>query len=189
MPETSAALTRLCVFSGSRLSDTRQHVNRTSESVWANQSEGALQPEKTGKIQIGSRFAPGRSGNPDGRPKGARNRTTLAIEALLDGEAEAITRKAIELAKDGDMAAIRICLDRLCPPRRDRHVSFSIPEIASAADAAKASSAILTAVSDGELTPSEAAELGKLVESYVKALEATEFEERLRRLEATGVRK
>ena len=133
-------------------------------------------------------FKPGQSGNPDGRPKGARNKTTLAIESLLDGEAEAITRKAIELAKDGDMAAIRICLDRLCPPRRDRHVSFSIPEIGSAADAAKASSAILTAVADGELTPSEAAELGKLVESYVKALEATEFEERLRRLETSGHR-
>ena len=133
-------------------------------------------------------WKPGTSANPAGRPKGARNKTTLAIEALLDGEADAITRKAIELAKEGDMAAIRICLDRLCPPRRDRHVSFSIPVIGSAADAAKASSAILTAVADGELTPSEASELGKLVESYVKALEATEFEERLKRLESNGGR-
>jgi len=86
------------------------------------------------------------------------------------------------------MAAIRICLDRLCPPRRDRHVSISMPVIDTAADAAKASSAILAAVADGELTPSEASELGKLVESYVKTLEATEFEERLRRLETSGHR-
>src|SRR4029077_7685570 len=42
---------------------------------------------------------PGQSGNPSGRPKGSRNRTTLAAEALLDGEAEQLTRKAIELAK------------------------------------------------------------------------------------------
>ena len=133
-------------------------------------------------------WKPGTSANPAGRPKGARNKTTLAIEALLDGEADAITRKAVELAKAGDMTAIRICLDRLCPPRRDRHVTFAIPAIETAADTAKASSAILTAVADGDLTPSEAAELGKLIESYVKALEATEFEERLRRLEGAGQR-
>jgi hypothetical protein len=47
-------------------------------------------------------FKPGKSGNPQGRPKGARNKTTVATEQLLDGEAEAITKKAIELAKSGD---------------------------------------------------------------------------------------
>jgi len=144
--------------------------------------------EKTAAKQIRAgnpAWRPGTSGNPDGRPKGARNRTTLAIETLLDGEADAITRKAIELAKDGDMAAIRICLDRLCPPRRDRHVSISMPVIDTAADAAKASSAILKAVSSGDLTPSEAVELGKPVDGFLKALEAREFEARLRRLEAS----
>src|SRR5215211_3534379 len=125
----------------------------------------------------------GQSGNPSGRPKGARNKTTVALETLLDGEAEAITRKAIELAKTGEMAAIRLCLDRLIPPRRDRHVTFAVPKIATARDAATISAALLDAVAGGELTPSEAAELGKLVEAYVKALEATEFEERLSRLE------
>jgi len=86
------------------------------------------------------------------------------------------------------MAAIRICLDRLCPPRRDRHVSFDMPAIDTAADAARASSAILAAVSDGDITPSEASELGKLFDGFVKALEASEIEERLRRLEASGQR-
>jgi hypothetical protein len=51
-------------------------------------------------------FEPGKSGNPAGKLKGTRNKTTLAVEALLDGEAETITRKAIELAKDGDLAAL-----------------------------------------------------------------------------------
>ncbi|WP_346658170.1 DUF5681 domain-containing protein [Bradyrhizobium sp. 138] len=66
-----------------------------------------------------ARFQPGQSGNPRGRPRGSRNRTTLAVEALLEGEAEALTRKAIELATGGDIQALRICLDRLCPPRRE----------------------------------------------------------------------
>src|SRR5215216_155339 len=84
-------------------------------------------------------WRPGQSGNPSGRPKGARNKTTVALETLLDGEAEAITRKAIELAKTGDMATIRLCLDRLIPPRRDRHVTFAVPKIATARDAASPS--------------------------------------------------
>src|SRR6266568_771945 len=58
--------------------------------------------EKTAGKQRGRSFRPGKSGNPAGRPRGARNKTTLAVEALLDGEAETITRKAIELAKTGD---------------------------------------------------------------------------------------
>jgi uncharacterized protein DUF5681 len=66
--------------------------------------------------QRGGRFKPG---NP-GRPKGARHKTTLAIEALLDGDTEALTRKAIELAKAGDLVALRLCLDRICPPRKER---------------------------------------------------------------------
>ena len=67
-----------------------------------------------------TRFQPGQSGNPAGKPKGARNRTTLAIEALIDGAAADIANKAIELAKAGDSALIRALLDRAAPPRRDR---------------------------------------------------------------------
>ena len=52
---------------------------------------------------------------------------------------------------------------------------FELPPVSSAADAAKAAAALLEAVAVGDLTPSEASELGKLIEAYVKALEATDF--------------
>jgi len=133
---------------------------------------------------MGGRFKPGQSGNPNGRPKGARHKTTLAIEKLLDGEAEDITRKAIERAKEGDMAAIRICLDRLAPPRKDRHILFTLRKMERASDAADASAAIVEAASSGELTPSEAGELMKIVESYARTLQASDFEARLERLES-----
>ena len=133
-------------------------------------------------------FEPGQSGNPAGKAKGTRNKVTLAIEALLDGEAEALTRKAIELAKAGDMAALRLCLDRLAPPRKDRLVMFELPTITSAADAVKASAALVTAVAIGDLTPAEAGELGKLIEAYVRALEATDFAARLENLERANNR-
>ena len=129
-------------------------------------------------------FEPGQSGNPAGRPKGVRSATALTMEALLEGEADAITRKAIELAKAGDTAMIRLCMDRLCPPRKDRFVTFELPKLNRAADAVQASAAMVEAVAKGDLTPSEAGELSKIVDAYTRALQATDFEERLAKLEA-----
>lgn len=139
--------------------------------------------EKTTKKQRGRPFQKGRSGNPQGRPPGARNAATLAAEKLLDGEAEKITRRVIEQAMDGNMIAIRLCLERILPLRRDRPMNFAIPELNSAADTSKAIAAIASAVAHGELGVSEAAELSKLVENYVRAIEATDLEKRLLVLE------
>jgi hypothetical protein len=141
--------------------------------------------ENTAAKQRGRPFQRGRSGNPAGKPKGSRNKTTLAMEALLDGEADAIFRKAIEKAKDGDGIALRMCMERIVPPRKDRPVSFSLPPIKTAADALTATGALVAAVANGDLTPSEAVELSKLVEGFVKALEATDLAERIARLERT----
>lgn len=65
-----------------------------------------------------SKFKTGQSGNPGGRPKAALNKATLASQTLPDGEAEALTRKVVELAKDGNLAALRHCLERLLPRGR-----------------------------------------------------------------------
>ena len=85
-----------------------------------------MSPDKTGQQQ-GGRFEKGRSGNPRGRPLGSRNSATLAAEALLEGEAEKLTRKCIELAMDGDTVALRLCLERIYPARKDRPVTFPLP--------------------------------------------------------------
>ena len=118
-----------------------------------------------------TRFQPGQSGNPAGKPKGARNRTTLAIEALIDGAAEDIANKAIELAKAGDSVLISALLDRAAPPRRDRHIAFELPPMEKAANAVNVAAAIAQAVAAGELTPSEASELSDL-EARLQRLEA-----------------
>jgi len=123
------------------------------------------------------------AGNP-GRPKGARHRVTLAIEELLDGEAEELTRKAIELAKEGDMTALRLCLERIAPPRKDTPVAFELPPMSSAQEAAIAAGAVLQAVSDGTMTPLEGAAVMGLVEQYRRTLETSEIEQRISTLEA-----
>ncbi|HYY38258.1 MAG TPA: DUF5681 domain-containing protein, partial [Xanthobacteraceae bacterium] len=83
-------------------------------------------------------FQKGQSGNPAGRPRGARNRTTILMQNLLAGRAEAIGQKLIELAENGDIAAIRICMDRLAPTRRDGPVEVELPPIETPADSVAA---------------------------------------------------
>ena len=90
--------------------------------------EAVADPGTTGRLQDGT-WPKGVSGNPMGRPRGARHRSTLAVEALLDGEAEGLTRKAIEVAMEGDVTALRLCLDRLAPARKDATVSFQLPRM------------------------------------------------------------
>ena len=118
-------------------------------------------------------FAKGVSGNPTGRPPGSRNKATLAVEALLEGEAEALTRKAIERALEGDGQALRLCLDRLAPPRRDRPVSFALPPLKEAADARDAFAAVVRAIAEGELTPSEGVTLAGLIADFASVDRAT----------------
>jgi hypothetical protein len=143
--------------------------------------------DKTAKEQRGKPFKAGTSGNPDGRPKGSRNAATLALESLLDGQAQALTQKAVDLALAGDMAALGLCLERILPPRKDRPVNFSFPKIENAKEAAATMSAVLAAVASGDLTPAEAAEVGKLIDTFVKAVEATDLTERLERLEKMSI--
>ena len=129
------------------------------------------------------RFKPGQSGNPSGKPKGARNRLTLACEALLEGEGEALTRKAIELALDGDTVALRLCLERICPPAKERPISIELPDINGTDDIGTASNAVLASLANGELLPSEAAAVATLLEGRRKAIETEELESRITALE------
>lgn len=140
-------------------------------------------PDKTAKQQRGKPFKPGQSGNPKGRPQGSRNKATLAMEALMESEADAITRKCIEKAKEGDMAAIRLCMDRLYPPRKDSPVSFELPPMESAADAVQVMGAILMALASGEVTPSEAQAVAGIVETFRRTIETSEMEARIAELE------
>lgn len=122
-------------------------------------------------------------GNP-GKPKGTRHKATRAVLALLDGEAEGLTRKAVELALDGDTMALRLCLERIAPVRKDAPVQFDMPPMQSAADAAKAAGAVLDAVALGDLTPTEGVHIMQLVETYRRTLETSELEARVATLEA-----
>lgn len=135
-------------------------------------------PRNNGRNSDGT-FA---KGNP-GKPKGSRHKATMASLRLLDGEAEALTRKVIEAALGGDTVALRLCLERIAPVRKDAPVQFALPEMKSAEDAAKAAGAVLAAVSDGQLTPAEGSHVMGLIETYRRTLELSELEARVIALE------
>jgi len=129
-------------------------------------------------------FKPGQSGNPEGRPKGARNKATLACEKLLDGEAEKLTRVAIDKALAGDMAALRLCLERITPARKDAPVVFDLPPITTIGDAVAASSSLLAAVAAGDVTPDEAQRVMALLTAHKVLVETSDLEARIAALEA-----
>jgi Family of unknown function (DUF5681) len=140
---------------------------------------------KTGKKQARNRgqFKPGTSGNPRGRPEGSRNKATLAIQALMDGEAETLTRRIIALAKRGNLEALKFCVSRILPPRKDRTVALKFPKIENANDILRALECLLHAVGEGEVSPTEAQALGAIIESCRKGIELSDIETRLKALE------
>lgn len=131
----------------------------------------------------GKPFVKGQSGNPSGRPIGARHKATLAAEALLDGQAEGLTQKAIEKALEGDTTALRLCLERLVPPRRDRPVVFDAGMVATPADALATLGRVIEAMAAGQLTPGEAVAVTAVLDGFRRAYETTNLEARIAALE------
>jgi hypothetical protein len=129
-------------------------------------------------------FTPGVSGNPQGRRPGVRTRKAAILEALFEGEIQAVGNKCLDLAKDGDIEAIKVILARICPVRRGRPLHFKLPPINGAGDVVTAFNAVLRAASSGILTVEEAQSLSSVIESGARVIQLNEFAQRLEALEA-----
>jgi hypothetical protein len=131
----------------------------------------------------GKQFPKGTSGNPAGKPPGARNRATLAVQELLNGEAEKLTRKCVELALHGDSTALRLCMERLAPPPKDRPIDFPMRAASTVRDINNALAEVAAAVGAGNLTPGEGNSLAALLEVHRRGIETSDLEDRVERLE------
>ncbi len=130
----------------------------------------------------GKPFQPGNPGGP-GRPEGSRNRATVILDQLAEGDAEAVLRKQLELAKAGDQRAAEIVLSRVWPARKSRPVSLTLPAIKTAADVVEALGTVANAMAEGDLTPDEAQAVSAVLEGKRRAIETVELEARITALE------
>ena len=125
----------------------------------------------------------GESGNPAGKKPGTRHKATQLAETLLDGQTEKLVNKCVEMAIDGDSAAMRICMDRLIPPRKSRPITIQLPDTKTAVGVADAQSKVVKTVAEGELAIEDGQALSSILEARRKALETQDHEERLKKLE------
>jgi hypothetical protein len=157
-----------------------------SKTVYANpicqdidMSDSEIEIPKT----RGRPFERGQSGNPTGKPRGARNKYTLLAEGLMADAAESMVQIFIEKALDGNMPALLLAMKRFVPPCRERPLQFALPPLESLADAPRAISCIAAGLANGDLTPSEAQDLGGLVQSFVNLHSPVKDDLRMKALE------
>ena len=134
-------------------------------------------------LQRGRPFQKGQSANPKGKPKGTRKGTTVIAQNLLDGEGEALVRKVVELALEGDLPCLRICLERLVPPEKNAPIEIGLPQICAVVDIPKILAALSAKLDAGGISPSEARTVIDLAEAFRKALEVADLGPRIHALE------
>jgi hypothetical protein len=148
-----------------------------------SKSTTAPSPANSLQRQASGRFRKGVSGNPKGMKPGTKRQATRLAEALLDGEADRLVRKAIDMALGGDVVALRICLERLMPVQRERMLNVRLPALNEGSDAVKALAATVAAIAAGDITASEGTQLSKIIADFASAVMAGEHEQRLAALE------
>jgi ethanolamine ammonia-lyase large subunit len=117
------------------------------------------------------RFQPGQSGNPAGRPPGARNKKTLEMEELLAEKAEAAVRNLIDRADRGEPAALRLCMERVLPTGANRPVAMELPPIDTPDDVAAATRVVMKALSVGAVSARETINLLTVIERLARLAE------------------
>ena len=133
---------------------------------------------------IKSQFKKGVSGNPAGRPVGSRNKATLACEQMLEGESKELVRVAMDLAKKGNIHALRLCLDRIVPPRKERCIHLELRPILSPQDLPIQFQDITKAIAEGRITPGEGESISNILSSHAQILQLVEMDKRVAELEA-----
>ena len=145
-------------------------------------------PEFADKNQ-GSRFKPGQSGNPAGKPPGTRSKVLAELDRLGAEGAQKVLEAVLDAAQRGDMTAASIILKRCWPEFRGRPVRLELPGTTTATDVVAALAAIVSAVAGGRISPEEGQAVSAVIETQRRAMETVELAARIEALEKnTGSR-
>ena len=128
----------------------------------------------------------GHSGNPAGKPRGAKDKRT-ALRELLQPHSEKLIGKVVELALIGDTTALRICIDRLIAPIRSKDTPVSIGKLDGSSS--EKGLTVINALADGCITPDEAATIMQVISAQTRIVQIDEFEKRIAALEARQIEK
>lgn len=119
-----------------------------------------------------------------GRPKGSRNKVARVCLDTLERFAPTLINKCVFQALQGDMRALRLCIERLMPARRQRTLHFKLPPVKTLSDVIAASESVLCGVTQGKLTPDEGQVLSGILDGRRRTIESQELDQRLRAVEA-----
>jgi Family of unknown function (DUF5681) len=133
-----------------------------------------------------TRFKPGQSGNPRGMRIGTRHKRTLLLETALTQQAPELLAKIVEMGLAGDAACLKICADRLLPPRKSMPIRFKLPPLRSVSDAQDALAQLTAGVACGKILADEAQILSGIINSFLKSIEIADLEARLVALESAS---
>ena len=118
-----------------------------------------------------------------GRPPGSRNKNTLWSQELIGEYREAVLRKCLAMALQGDSTAMRLCVERILPISKESRVQLKMAKVSTMAEVAAALDRVLQAVGRGAITPEQGQRLADLLHGRGRIIEGEEIEARLRVLE------
>lgn len=157
-------------------------MSESTSDALASANEPAL-PAPTTERLLNGRFVPGHTSVSQGRPKGSRNRAKLLAQSMMHDDTEAIFGKLLELAKQGNMAALKFCAERIVPRMTSETVDIELPRAETIEGVAAAQGAVVEAMACGEIDPDQAKTVAGVLELRRKSLESEQFEERIGAME------
>ncbi len=136
------------------------------------------------QMHTGGRFQKGQSGNPAGRRKGALNKVSRKVIERISEKGDELLDVILEKALDGDLVALKLCLERLCPAQKELPLpAIKLPEITGPEDLPKATKTLMKAAASGSMTPSALTAMTCVVKAHMETVQTADLAERIRKLE------
>ena len=118
-----------------------------------------------------------------GRPKGSKNKTTKKMKELLEKFSESILQKCMSMALKEDRMALKLCMERLYPARRDGYVQMPPPRTNTVQEIAASNGKVVQAIARGDITPTEGESISRILEEQRRMIESANWEARIKALE------